>query len=174
MTPLTAYRSHPVDDLMEGLIVSVVLGVCDGTLLLLFDPGLSVLTIAGTNDAFTIGFAAFANLRHSHTRITWGDRLEHVICSPAQHQIHHSTDVRHHDRNFGGLLSLWDWLFGTLITARTREQITFGLWTESDRYHTVRDMYLAPVREVAERWLSPGLRKPRDTALAVDDELVRA
>ena len=73
--------------------------------------------------------------------ISWGDRLEHVFCSPAQHQIHHSTDPRHHDRNFGGLLSLWDWLFGTLITARTRQQITFGLGAESDRYHTVRDMY---------------------------------
>jgi sterol desaturase/sphingolipid hydroxylase (fatty acid hydroxylase superfamily) len=173
MTPLTAYRSHPVDDLMEGVIVSLLLGVCDGTLLLLFDPTLSVLTIAGTNAVFTIGFAAFANLRHSHTRITWGNRLEHVFCSPAQHQIHHSTDVRHHDRNFGGLLSLWDWLFGTLVTARAREPITFGLGSESERYHTVSDMYLAPVREVAERWLVPRLRKPRDVAPAVDDELVR-
>ena len=121
MTPFTAYRSHPVDDLTEGAIVSVLLGVFDGVLLLLLDPTISLVTIAGTNAVFLIGLAGFANLRHSHVWISWGHRLEHVLCSPAQHQIHHSTDPRHHDRNFGGLLSLWDWLFGTLITARTRE-----------------------------------------------------
>jgi sterol desaturase/sphingolipid hydroxylase (fatty acid hydroxylase superfamily) len=160
MTPLTAYRSHPVDDLVEGVIVSIILGVFDGTLLLVFDPDAALLTIAGTNAVFTVGLALLANLRHSHTWVTWGDRLEHVVCSPAQHQIHHSTDARHHDRNFGGLLSLWDWLFGTLVTAGTRQSITFGLGAESERYHTVRDMYLAPVREAADRWVFPHWRRP--------------
>lgn len=163
MTPLTAYRSHPIDDLLEGVTVSVLLGVFDGTLLLLFDPKASVLTIAGTNAVFTVGFAALANLRHSHTWISWGDRLEHVFCSPAQHQIHHSTDPRHHDRNFGGLMSLWDWIFGTLVTARTRQEITFGLGADSDRYHTVRDMYFEPVHEVTQRWLVPRWRGASDT-----------
>jgi sterol desaturase/sphingolipid hydroxylase (fatty acid hydroxylase superfamily) len=174
MTPLTAYRSHPVDDIVEGVVVSVLLGVCDGMLLLLFDPAVSVLTIAGTNVVFIIGFAALANLRHSHTWISWGDRVERVCCSPAQLQIHHSTDPSHHDRNFGGLLSLWDWLFGTLITARTRQQITFGLGVESARYHTVRDMYFAPVREAGERWIAPRRRKPDDaTEAPAADELAR-
>jgi sterol desaturase/sphingolipid hydroxylase (fatty acid hydroxylase superfamily) len=160
MTPLTAYRSHPVDDLLEGLVVSVILGVFDGTLLLVFDPDAAVLTIAGTNAVFTVAFALLANVRHSHTWISWGNRVEHVVCSPAQHQIHHSTDPRHYDRNFGGMLSLWDWLFGTLVTARTRQSITFGLGAESDRFHTVSDMYLAPVREAAERWVLPHWRRP--------------
>ena len=158
MSPLTAYRSHPVDDLVESAIVSVLLGVLDGTLLLVFDPSASLLTIAGTNAVFTIGLAALANLRHSHTWISWGDRLEHVVCSPAQHQIHHSTDPLHHDRNFGGLLSVWDWMFGTLITARTRQRITFGLGPDSERYRTIRDLYFEPVREAADRWLVPRRR----------------
>ncbi|MEO8697544.1 MAG: sterol desaturase family protein [Acidimicrobiales bacterium] len=174
MTPLTAYRSHPVDDIVEGVVVSLLLGICDGVLLLVFDPTVSVPTIAGTNAVFVIAFAALANLRHSHTWISWGDRIERVFCSPAQHQIHHSTDPSHHDRNFGGLLSLWDWLFGTLITARTHQQITFGLGAESDRYHTVRDMYFAPVREAGTRWITPRLRKPTNAteAPAAADELM--
>jgi sterol desaturase/sphingolipid hydroxylase (fatty acid hydroxylase superfamily) len=167
MSPLTAYRSHPIDDLAEAVIVSIILGVLDGTLLLVFDPDAAILTIAGTNAVFTVGLALLANLRHSHTWVTWGDRLEHVLCSPAQHQIHHSTDPRHHDRNFGGLLSLWDWIFGTLITARTRQPITFGLGAETDRYHSVRDMYLAPVREAAGRWLVP-LWRPDGAAARTD------
>jgi hypothetical protein len=102
------------------------------------------------------------------------------VCSPAQHQIHHSTDPRHHDRNFGGLLSLWDWLFGTLVTARTRQSITFGLGADSARYHTVRDMYLAPVREAADRWVRPraplsaGNRATEDVSPEPADLLVQA
>jgi sterol desaturase/sphingolipid hydroxylase (fatty acid hydroxylase superfamily) len=180
LTPLTAYRTHPVDYVVEGILVSLFLGVSNGVLLLVFAPTSALLTIGGANAAFVVGFAALANLRHSHTWISWGDRFEHVFYSPAQHQIHHSNDPRHYDRNFGGLLSLWDWLFGTLITARTRQPITFGLGAESDRYRTMRDMYLEPVRDAAERWLVPRWREHADTvpdtasAATANEALVQA
>jgi len=36
-----------------------------------------------------------------------------VRISPAQHQVHHSVDAKHHHRNFGSALAIWDWMFGT-------------------------------------------------------------
>lgn len=39
--------------------------------------------------------------------------LDKVFNTPANHQIHHSIDARHRDRNFGAVLMIWDQLFGT-------------------------------------------------------------
>ena len=50
---------------------------------------------------------------HSPIWISLG-RLEYVITSPAVHAIHHSTNPEHFNKNFGGELSIFDTLFGTL------------------------------------------------------------
>jgi sterol desaturase/sphingolipid hydroxylase (fatty acid hydroxylase superfamily) len=46
----------------------------------------------------------------------WAGRLgplEWVLATPSNHRVHHSMEARHLDRNFGGLLVIWDRLFGT-------------------------------------------------------------
>jgi sterol desaturase/sphingolipid hydroxylase (fatty acid hydroxylase superfamily) len=68
-----------------------------------------------------------AALQHSHVWLSYGPILEHLLISPAQHQIHHSRLDAHHGRNFGTTLALWDWLFGTLYVIRGREDLSFGL-----------------------------------------------
>ncbi len=50
------------------------------------------------------------------------------MLSPAHHQVHHSTDERHFDRNFGSTLAIWDRLFGTFYQpSEKREALRFGL-----------------------------------------------
>jgi len=53
-----------------------------------------------------------------HTKGRLPERAETLrsllLVKPGQHRAHHATDVRHHDTNFGTLLSLWDRLFTTL------------------------------------------------------------
>src|SRR5262249_29015088 len=39
--------------------------------------------------------------------------LEEVINTPSLHRVHHATNPRYLDRNYGGTLMLWDKLFGT-------------------------------------------------------------
>lgn len=39
--------------------------------------------------------------------------LEWVLATPSNHRVHHSLEAGHLDRNFGGLLVVWDRLFGT-------------------------------------------------------------
>ena len=57
------------------------------------------------------------HLRHSHIWLSWGDRIEGWLISPAQHQLHHSVEPRHFDRNLGSALAIWDRWFGTLVKA---------------------------------------------------------
>ena len=70
---------------------------------------------------------AFAHLRHSHVAMPFPRWLSYVLVSPHMHQVHHSVEERHHDRNFATVFALWDWAFGTLYLPDPRERFRFGL-----------------------------------------------
>ena len=50
-----------------------------------------------------------------HTRVvgTLGF-VERVLVTPSQHRVHHASNSRWQGKNFGGVLVLWDQVFGTL------------------------------------------------------------
>jgi alkylglycerol monooxygenase len=43
-------------------------------------------------------------------KLGWFDR---VFCSPSNHRVHHAVNDDYLDKNYGGILVLWDRLFGT-------------------------------------------------------------
>ncbi len=43
-------------------------------------------------------------------RLGWFDRW---FCAPSNHRVHHAVNDRYLDRNYGGILLVWDRLFGT-------------------------------------------------------------
>lgn len=43
-------------------------------------------------------------------KLGWFDR---VLCSPSNHRVHHAVNDGYIDRNYGGILVLWDRLFGS-------------------------------------------------------------
>ena len=63
------------------------------------------------------GIAALVDLLYQfwvHTehvgKLGWFDR---VFCSPSNHRVHHAVNEGYVDRNYGGMLVVWDRLFGT-------------------------------------------------------------
>ena len=53
------------------------------------------------------------HLNHSNLAISWGP-LRYLINSPRMHVWHHDMILRgQYGQNFGIVLSLWDWVFGT-------------------------------------------------------------
>jgi sterol desaturase/sphingolipid hydroxylase (fatty acid hydroxylase superfamily) len=78
--------------------------------------------------------------------------MEHVLNTPSHHRVHHATNVRYLDRNHGGLLIVWDRLFGTF--EREREQPVYGLSKNIETYN--------PVEIAFHEWraLWHDLRKP--------------
>jgi sterol desaturase/sphingolipid hydroxylase (fatty acid hydroxylase superfamily) len=136
LTPLTVYRIHPLESLLYSLRMVITQGVVLGIFFFAFGMNLTVWEIAGAN-LFTYLFNLVgANLRHSHVWISWGPWLERVFISPAQHQIHHSSDPAHFDRNMGAFLALWDALFGTLLPAKGQTVGGFGLTRDRASPHT--------------------------------------
>jgi sterol desaturase/sphingolipid hydroxylase (fatty acid hydroxylase superfamily) len=56
--------------------------------------------------------------------------LEAVLNTPSHHRVHHGSNRRYLDRNHGGILVLWDRLFGTFQAEE--EPVVYGL-TENIR-----------------------------------------
>jgi sterol desaturase/sphingolipid hydroxylase (fatty acid hydroxylase superfamily) len=127
MTPITVFRRHPVDDLFGRVVTGIVTGLVLGVALGISVGKVPIAMLGGLNASFYLFNLVGANLRHSHIWLSYGPVLEHVFISPAQHQVHHSCDPRHHNRNYGEVLAIWDWMFGTLYITRAPETLTFGL-----------------------------------------------
>ena len=127
LSPVTAFRHHPVFEIGSTLTGTLAIGVAQGLMLGLLVGNLDVATIAGTNVAYALFNLTTANLRHSHIWLRYPRWLEHLLISPAQHQVHHSVDPRHYNRNYGEMLAIWDWAFGTLYLTEGDEKIRFGL-----------------------------------------------
>jgi sterol desaturase/sphingolipid hydroxylase (fatty acid hydroxylase superfamily) len=61
--------------------------------------------------------------------------LGRIVVSPAHHQVHHSANPKHFNKNFGSCLALWDWMFGTpYMPEKTREPLTFGFPGQPDAH----------------------------------------
>ncbi|MFC5138026.1 sterol desaturase family protein [Actinomycetospora rhizophila] len=51
--------------------------------------------------------------------------IEFVFNTPSHHRVHHASDLEYLDRNYGGILIVWDRLFGTF--AEEAHRPTYGL-----------------------------------------------
>jgi sterol desaturase/sphingolipid hydroxylase (fatty acid hydroxylase superfamily) len=98
----TTSRFHPVDFFVSNMMLFVPLlmfGASPKSWLPLY-----------------LGLEFITNTLHS--RITWRfGPLSKVFITPRFHSFHHSTDPRYYDKNFGGILSIWDHMFGTAVDA---------------------------------------------------------
>jgi sterol desaturase/sphingolipid hydroxylase (fatty acid hydroxylase superfamily) len=64
---------------------------------------------------FELILSTSALFNHSNIAIpvSWDRRLRWLLVTPDMHRIHHSTDQRETDSNFGFSISVWDRVFGT-------------------------------------------------------------
>jgi sterol desaturase/sphingolipid hydroxylase (fatty acid hydroxylase superfamily) len=53
--------------------------------------------------------------------------LEYVLNTPSHHRVHHAANVAYLDANYGGVLILFDRLFGTFIAERADLPCRYGL-----------------------------------------------
>jgi len=53
--------------------------------------------------------------------------LDYILVTPSNHRVHHGQNDYCIDRNYGGILILWDRLFGTFADERADEKIVYGV-----------------------------------------------
>jgi sterol desaturase/sphingolipid hydroxylase (fatty acid hydroxylase superfamily) len=109
---LGSLRVHPVNDLVNKLAQATPV------LLLGYNPTVTLST------APVLTFYAI----FIHANVNWDfGPLRSVIATPVFHRWHHSRDVEAWDKNFAGLLPLWDILFGTYYMPKGRWPENFGI-----------------------------------------------
>ena len=113
MDALSHARSHPLEFLLNRV------------------PFLVVFVVVLGIDARVIAWYSAIDLVqglwvHSNTRLRTGP-LKFVIATQEFHHWHHANDPAAIDRNFGGFLSIWDWLFGTAYCPSDRDVPSFGV-----------------------------------------------
>ncbi|WP_449427189.1 sterol desaturase family protein [Rhodanobacter umsongensis] len=106
-------------------------------------------------------------------RLGWFDR---VFCSPSNHRAHHAVNDRYLDRNYGGILIVWDRLFGSFVEEDDNDPPVYGtrsplrswnpLWANAEVYwHTAVDAWHARRwRDKLLLWLKPPGWRPADVA----------
>jgi sterol desaturase/sphingolipid hydroxylase (fatty acid hydroxylase superfamily) len=109
---LSSVRVHPVNDAVTTfaqVLPLLALGFRPGTL--------------GPAAGFVVLYAIFI---HANVRWSFGP-LRYVIATPVFHRWHHSSEDAGLDKNFAGLLPLWDLLFGTFYLPGGSQPTRFGL-----------------------------------------------
>ncbi|GAA4331168.1 sterol desaturase family protein [Flaviaesturariibacter amylovorans] len=61
--------------------------------------------------------------------------LEWVLNTPSHHRVHHGSDLKYLDKNHGGILIIWDRLFGTFQPEEERP--TYGLTRNIESFNPV-------------------------------------
>jgi sterol desaturase/sphingolipid hydroxylase (fatty acid hydroxylase superfamily) len=173
MVGVTKDRVHPLDEILNrwwnGLIPGLTYGIW---LFFAIDP--VELTIFGVG-AYTIRNLLMMDVvRHTHLEMSYGKWLNRIFLCPYWHQLHHSIDPRHYDRNYGLLFSVWDELFGTLAIPEPGQHFTFGLANnEHDEYQSLARLHVVPLVKMwglARTWVQQHLalhhaEPPRDGRL---------
>ena len=143
LTPITFYRVHPVENFLFGLRYSLSVGFVTGIFVYFFGAMIDIYAVVGVN-VFLFVFSVFgANLRHSHVPFSYPRILEKWLMSPKQHQIHHSR--KHFDKNYGGFISIWDKMFGTLKLSNEVLVMKFGLRkNQMNDYSSLKSLIFRP------------------------------
>jgi sterol desaturase/sphingolipid hydroxylase (fatty acid hydroxylase superfamily) len=70
--------------------------------------------------------------------------IEFVFNTPSHHRAHHGRNPRYIDRNYGGILILFDRLFGTFVEESADEPVDYGITNQprgfNPLWHTVHEL----------------------------------
>jgi len=152
LTPLTVWRVHPLDMLVFSNVLALTVGGASGVLTWLLGRNVAIYAFDGQNVLLVFFIYFYVQLQHSQFWIPLTGVAGRIFMSPAHHQIHHSADPAHFNRNMGSCLAIWDFLFGTLeVPERENPRLVFGVDCEGEDPNSITTLLITPVnRSVAE------------------------
>ena len=150
LTPLTNFRVHPVYMCIVLNILALFIGTANGFGNYIFGQTTHQYVLSENNIILVFFIYLYVHLQHTQLWISFTGWLGHLFMSPAHHQIHHSRNPAHFNKNLGSCLALWDWMFGTLyVPAAEPEKLEFGVEPDRPNAHTIRGELFAPFGRAA-------------------------
>lgn len=105
----TAFRLSWVEGLVEWIFLIPML-------LVGFDPVVTFVALAAN--------ATYQTWLHTQ-KVGKLSILDKIINTPSAHRVHHGSNPEYLDKNYGGVLMIWDHLFGTYQTEKA--PVKFGI-----------------------------------------------
>jgi sterol desaturase/sphingolipid hydroxylase (fatty acid hydroxylase superfamily) len=107
--------------------------------------------LVGINPVMAIALLSLNHLYQYwlHTRLV--EKLgpvEWIMNTPSHHRVHHASNVRYCDKNYGGTFIVWDRLFGTFEPEREDEPCVFGIRHPIGTYN--------PIKATIHEWVAIG------------------
>jgi sterol desaturase/sphingolipid hydroxylase (fatty acid hydroxylase superfamily) len=150
LTPVTNFRVHPVYTFVFVNILAISTATANGVGNYLFGETAYQYALSDTNIILVIFIHTYVHLQHTELWIPLSGTLGRVFMSPAHHQVHHSTNPAHFNKNMGSCLALWDWMFGTLyVPGKEPEKLSFGVDPDDASVHTITGAYIDPFLRAA-------------------------
>ncbi len=83
--------------------------------------------------------------------------VEFVFNTPSHHRVHHASNARYLDRNYAGILIIWDRMFGTFVAESGDEPCRYGITHNLATFNPLRIAFhewMAMARDVvrARSW----------------------
>lgn len=106
-------------------------------------------------------------------KLGWFDRW---FCSPSNHRVHHAVNDAYLDKNYGGILIVWDRLFGTFKDEDANDRCVYGtrgllnswdpLWANAQVYAGLAhdSWHTRSWADKIKVWLKPPGWRPSDVA----------
>ena len=106
---------------------------------------ISALCLIGIGPLYLMGAYSIVLLYQLPLHQTWSPRLprwyEYVFNTPHHHRVHHATQKFYIDKNFGGILIIWDRVFGSFIELDEAQAPNYGLTIPVGTYNPLKVLF---------------------------------
>ncbi len=82
--------------------------------------------------------------------------LEWLLNTPSHHRVHHACNEPCLDKNYGGILIVFDRLFGTFAERPADQPLRFGLVGGAPSFNPIRIAFNEWIAMLADAWQAPG------------------
>lgn len=100
--------------------------------------------------AMNLGYQFFAHTESIRKLPAW---YEYVFVTPSHHRVHHGRNPQYIDKNYGGVLILFDRLFGTF--AEEKETVEYGI-VRQVQSNNILTLNLHEFRDMVKDMSKPG------------------
>lgn len=88
-------------------------------------------------------------------KLSW---LEKLFNTPSHHRVHHARNSKYIDRNYAGVLVVWDRLFGTFVEEDPAVPCEFGIIGQIHSHNPIRLTFHEWLAMFRDAWRADGLR----------------
>jgi sterol desaturase/sphingolipid hydroxylase (fatty acid hydroxylase superfamily) len=152
LNPATAYRFHPIDYCFVNIVISSLTGIVTAFFSWGYGTDITIMSVFQMHIVLFLFYLIGYNFRHSHIKFVYPKWLQYILICPSQHQIHHSVEPKHWDKNMGYVFAFWDYFFGTLYIAKTEDVYEYGLSkTQDNTYDSLANIYIQPFKNIIDQ-----------------------